>query len=46
MSGHRELNRAKKKASARDKKRRTKMKVSGKSVFTVARLLDQPKKKP
>jgi hypothetical protein len=45
MSGRRQLDRALKKAAARDKKRRTKMSVSGKGVFTVARLIDRPKKK-
>ena len=45
MSGQHKLQRALKKASARDKKRQTKMKVSGKSVFTVARLINQSKRK-
>lgn len=45
MSGQSEFNRALKRASARDKKRQTKMKVSGKSVFTVARLIDRQKRK-
>lgn len=45
MSGKHKLERAIKKASARDKKRQTKMGVSGKSVFTVARLMSRPKKR-
>ncbi len=45
MSARRKLDQAIKKANYRDKKRHTKMKVSGKSVFTVARLVDRPKTK-
>lgn len=41
MSSQNKLNRVVARANARDKKRQTKMRVSGKSVFTVARLLDQ-----
>lgn len=45
MSTRHKLERAIKKANYRDKKRSTKMSVSGKSVFTVARLVNQPKTK-
>lgn len=45
MSNARKLEKALKRADYRDKKRRTKMKVSGKSVFKLAKLIDQPKPK-
>lgn len=45
MSSQNKLNRAIKRANARDRKRQPKMGVSGKGVFTVARLINQPKKR-
>ncbi|MCC7289235.1 hypothetical protein IT414_02475 [bacterium] len=39
---HKKLQRAVQRAQSRDKKRQTKMKVSGKSVFTLAKLKSRP----
>ena len=44
MKGEYQINHAKSKAKKRDSKRVTKMKVTGKSVFTVAKLKDKSKK--
>lgn len=44
MSRGQKIKRALKKAEYRDKKRQTRMKVSGKSVLRLAQLIDKPKK--
>ena len=44
MKGEHNINRAQAKIKKRDSKRTTKMKVSGKSVFTIAKLKDKTKK--
>lgn len=45
MSNQNKLNNAKKRARSRDKKRQTKMGVSGRAIFTTERLQQQPRKK-
>ncbi len=42
MSSRQQVERALRRAAVRDKKHKTKMKVSGKSVFSLGRLIGRP----